>query len=102
MRRFALGFVDVLILIAFMVMATPSDATLFCDSDQNPGPPVTWNKGQPTDAIHALSFDTGVQCFATGDELRYIQSNFTGIRGRTNAGFINWYDEDALFIVGNL
>jgi len=86
---------------AILAASMNANATLFCDGDNTPGI-VTWNVGQNTDAMHALSFDTGVECFATGAELHFIQQNYPGLRNRLNVKFINWYGEDAQFIVGNL
>jgi len=90
------------LLVIALLASFNVNATLFCDSDNNPGAPVQWHKGQSVDALRTLSFDTGVSCFATGVELDYILTHFGGLRTRSNATFVNWYGDDAQFIVGNL
>lgn len=83
-----------------LFLAAPAHAVLVCDGDNTNG--VFWYVGQPTDAIRAVGFDTGVECFATAKELTYIGQGFLSVRARSGAKFVLWTGEDAQFIVDNL
>lgn len=83
-----------------LLLAAPAHAALFCDGDTTNT--VTWTVGQPTDAIHAIGFDTGIECFVTGPEVAYVQTHLTGLHAHPKAGWVLWTGDDAQFIVDNL
>ena len=75
-----------------------ANAVLDCYNDQ--GQNFSWTVGEVVP-----SFDTEpgvyVDCSATGNELLFIQQNFSGIRAARFAT-VEWTGEDATFIYQNL
>jgi len=85
---------------ALLAVSINANAALVCDGDNTNS--VFWYVGQPTDAMHAIGFDTGIECFVTGTEVAYLQNHFTGLRSHPKAGWVLWSGDDAQFIVDNL
>lgn len=84
-------------------LSLPAHAALVCDGG---GYSLTWQVGQPLNT-------TGMSpeyCYATGEELLYIERHFSGLRQRVGPKVgqdfpdngVIWYGDDAQFIVSNL
>ena len=87
-----------LLLLVLLAFNGNANAFLQCYNDQ--GQDVTWTVGE---ILPYLDTEPGVyvDCAANGNELLFIQKNFTGIRyARFN--IVEWTGEDATFIYQNL
>ena len=75
-----------------------ANAMLECYNDQ--GQDFTWSMGE---VVPYLDTEPGVyvDCSADGNELLFIQQNFTGIRS-TRFATVEWTGEDATFVYQNL
>lgn len=92
-----------LALAALLTLSLDASAALVCADDY--GNRGQWYVGQNADvALGAIADDSTAWCMATGAELAYIRSNFTGLRQHTTKGLgvTIWQGEDAAFILGNL
>lgn len=87
-----------LLLLALLFFNGNANALLECYNDQ--GQNVSWTLGQ---VVPYLDTEPGVnvECFANGNELLFIQQNFTGIR-YSKFSLIEWIGDDAKFIYENL
>ncbi|HEV2977819.1 MAG TPA: hypothetical protein VG425_09545 [Casimicrobiaceae bacterium] len=87
-----------LLLLVLLAFNGNANAVLQCYNDQ--GQDVTWTVGEIVP-----NFDTEpgvfVDCSANGNELVFIQQNFTGIR-YARFRIVEWTGEDATFIYQNL
>ncbi len=87
-----------LLLLVLLAFNGNANAVLQCYNDQ--GQDVTWTVGETVP-----NFDTEpgvyVDCAANGNELLFIQQNFTGIRF-ARFRIVEWTGEDATFIYQNL
>jgi hypothetical protein len=93
------------LLLVLLAFSTHASAALVCANDTYDEQGV-WYVGQSTvDALGQIDTVGDVWCYATGAELAYIKSNFSGLRlltGRTPPGLMWWQGEDAAFILNNL
>lgn len=88
-------------------LSIPCSASLLC-VDTGDGNAITWNVGQPI-VWSTVSYEDPptVTCWASGHELVYVRSHFTGLRGRTfptldDSTQIIYSGDDANFIWDNL
>jgi hypothetical protein len=87
-----------LLLLGLLAFNGNANAALDCYNDQ--GQDVTWTVGQ---TVPNFNTEPGVyvDCAANGNELLFIQENFTGIRS-ARFSLVEWTGEDATFIYQNL
>jgi hypothetical protein len=87
-----------LLLLGLLALNGSANAALDCFNDQ--GQDVTWTVGA---IVPNFNTEPGVyvDCAANGNELLFIQENFTGIR-YTKFGLVEWTGDDATFIYQNL
>jgi hypothetical protein len=87
-----------LLLLGLLAFNGNANAVLDCYNDQ--GQDVTWTVGA---SVPNFNTEPGVyvDCAANGNELLFIQENFTGIR-YTRFSLVEWTGEDATFIYQNL
>jgi hypothetical protein len=87
-----------LILLFLLCLNGTANAALECYNDQ--GQYFSWTIGE---AVPYLDTEPGVYvaCSAAGNELAFIQENFTGIRYAKFTD-VEWTGEDATFIYQNL
>jgi hypothetical protein len=87
-----------LLLLVLLAFNGNANAVLQCYNDQ--GQDVTWTLGE---IVPYLNTEPGVfvDCAANGNELLFIQQNFTGIRSSRFRN-VEWTGEDAMFIYQNL
>ena len=85
-------------LLVLLAFAGNANAVLECYNDQ--GQDFTWTMGE---IVPDFNTEPGVyvDCSANGNELLFIQQNFTGIR-YARFPMVEWAGEDATFIYQNL
>ena len=101
MKHFFKGLAIGAALVAALAVVNPAEAVLYCQGQYA----STWVVGNT--GFTGLLGDGPYVCFADGAELKYIQRNFTGLRGRALPNLqgdreITWTGEDAQFIIDNL
>ena len=87
-----------LLLLLLLLFNGNANAVLQCYNDQ--GQNLTWTMGE---VVPYLDTEPGVyvNCTADGNELLFIQHNFTGIRSSRFTS-VEWTGEDATFVYQNL
>jgi hypothetical protein len=91
-------FLNKLLLLVLLSFNGNAYAVLDCYNDQ--GQNVSWTVGN---VVPYLDMEPGVyvDCSANGNELLFIQQNFTGIR-YAKSSMVEWTGDDATFIYQNL
>lgn len=93
------------LLLLLLIFSTHASAGLVCGNDTYNEHGV-WYVGQSADDAFGQVDTVGdVWCYATGAELTYIKTNFSGLRlltGKTPPGVMWWQGDDAAFILNNL
>jgi hypothetical protein len=91
-------------LSSLMALSFNAQAALICwDASGNT---ATWHVGDTVNPFNVLD-DTGAYCLAYGNELAYLNANFTGLHGRKGnpvegVKITTFTGDDAAFIIDNL